>query len=533
MPGDQPVVGDWNGDGRTDIGVVRNRTWYQRDSVSSGATHRTFAFGNIGDRRLAGDWDHDGRDSPAVFRGGMWYLRQSSNPTAPYTTAAFGRAGDTPLVRRTQGLAPGVTHRVIHDPSGPYTVHVATIDLAQASSPDTVLSNGRLQGLETTTSMARRTGSVLAVNGDYFESNGRPVHAFASDGRLLQTPQLSGRALSIDASGTAVRMGRPASYASFSAQTATSTATINIPRWNSGRADADTLAAYTSAGAGLETLPNGDCYAGLAWAGSPTVHTDGGVETAVTVTGKRCDGLAPLVPGRGVMLDGSHFNPSGGFLDALYAGQPGVLTEHLGFPGAVDVLGGNPVLIAGGAIQTADVDGTDAFSQRQPRTAVGVTTDGRMLLVVVDGRQPGYSVGMSLGELAELMNSLGARNAFNLDGGGSSAMFVNGQRVNRPSDGYERGVGSALVVLPGADPGQADLTVAAGTSSTPPATARAQRAPREPLVSPVLGGTPLPGWVAAAQDPGSIGGLTAALADDGVSLPPELQRAQTVYENSR
>jgi hypothetical protein len=49
----------------------------------------------------------------------------------------------------------------------------------------------------------------------------------------------------------------------------------------------------------------------------------------------------------------------------------------------------------------------------------------------------------------------------------------------------------------------------------------------------VLGGTPLPGWVAAAQDPGSIGGLSAALADDGVSLPPELQRAQTVYENSR
>jgi hypothetical protein len=139
---------------------------------------------------------------------------------------------------------------------------------------------------------------------------------------------------------------------------------------------------------------------------------------------------------------------------------------------------------------------------------------------------------MSLGELAELMNSLGARNAFNLDGGGSSAMFVNGQRVNRPSDGYERGVGSALVVLPGADPGQADLTVATGTS-TPPATARALRAPQEPLVSPVLGGTPLPGWVAAAQDPGSIGGLSAALADDGVSLPPELQRAQTVYENSR
>jgi hypothetical protein len=158
-----------------------------------------------------------------------------------------------------------------------------------------------------------------------------------------------------------------------------------------------------------------------------------------------------------------------------------------------------------------------------------------MLLVVVDGRQSGYSAGMTLGELAELMNSLGARSAFNLDGGGSSAMFVNGQRVNRPSDGYERGVGSALVVLPGADPGQADLTLAppAPAPSSPAARPRVLRAPEEPLVSPVLGGTPVSGWSAAASDPGSIGGLADALAEQGVSLPPELQRARAVYDGAR
>ena len=533
MPGDQPVVGDWNGDGRTDIGVVRNSVWYQRDAANAGATSRTFRFGNIGDRRFAGDWDHDGRDSPGVFRNGTWYLRQSSNPTSPYTMTAFGRSGDTPLVRRTAGLAPGVSHRVIHDPNGPVTVHVATIDLAAASTPDAVLSNGTLQGLETTTSMARRSGAVLAVNGDYFESNGRPVHAFAADGRLAQTPQLNGRALSIDATGTTVHMGRPDTRAAFTVQTATGTATIGIPRWNSGRADSDTAAAYTSAGKGLETPPDGDCYAGLAIAGSPTSHPDGGVDTPMSVTGSRCDGPAPVVP-PGVMLDGSRFNPSGSFLDALYRGQSGVLSTNLGFPGAVDVIGGTPVLIAGGAIQWQDLTGSDPFFGRQPRTAVGVTSDGKMLLVVVDGRQPGYSVGMSLAELAELMNTLGARDAFNLDGGGSSAMYVNGQRVNRPSDRYERGVGSALVVLPGADPGQANLAVA--PPGTVPAYARAERAPaptQQPLVSPVVGGTPVAGWLAAAQDAGSIGGLSAALADQGVSLPPDLQRAQTVFDSSR
>ena len=530
---DQPVVGDWDGNGRTDIAVVRNRTWYQRDSVSGGNGQRSFAFGNIGDRRFAGDWDHDGRDSPGVFRDGTWYLRQSSNPTAPYTTAYFGRAGDTPLVRRTAGLAPGVTHRVVRDGAGPFTAHVATIDLAQASSPDTVLSNGRLAGLESTTSMSRRAGAVLGVNGDYFQSNGRPVHAFAADGRLLQTPQLAGRAVSIDATGRNVRMGIPDSRASFTAYTATGTSTIAMPRWNSGRADSDSLAAFSAAGAELETPPSGDCYAGLAYLGSPTVHPDGGVDTAVRVTGKRCGGDAPIVPSTGLVLDGSRYNPSGSFLDDLWRDQQGQLTTHLGFPGAVDVLGGNPILISGGRIQWADVTGTDAFSGRQPRTAVGVTGDGKMLLVVVDGRQPGYSVGMSLYELADLMSRLGAQNAFNLDGGGSSAMFVNGQRVNRPSDGYERGVGSALVVLPGADPGQADLTVAAPATAGATTAPRVMRAPEQPLVSPVVGGTPLAGWVDAARDPGSIGGLADALEQDGVPLPPELQRADTVYDSSR
>ena len=236
---------------------------------------------------------------------------------------------------------------------------------------------------------------------------------------------------------------------------------------------------------------------------------------------------------------GFHYNASGDFLQGLRAGQTAQLTESLGFPGAVDVLGGNPVLIANGVEQYQDLNGTDAFFARQPRTAMGVTSDGRMLLVVVDGRQPGYSVGMTLQELADLMASLGAQNAINLDGGGSSAMWVNGIRVNRPSDGFERGVGSALVVLPGSDPGQADLVMAdPAPSPSPTATsaavrAQVRRAPQQPLVSPVIGGEPVAGWTAAASDPGSVGGLADAMANEGVSLSPDLQRARSVFESSR
>jgi hypothetical protein len=328
-------------------------------------------------------------------------------------------------------------------------------------------------------------------------------------------------------------MGFPDVRTTMTTQSATSTVTTSVPRWNSGAATGDAVAAYTAAGSDLETPPNGDCYAGLAATAAPVVHPDGGVDTAMAVTGPpRCGGDAALVPTSGVMLDGSRFNASGDFLQSLQAGQAAQVSQSLGFPGAVDVLGGTPVLISNGQTQDQDLSGDGSFFARQPRTAVGVTADGQMLVVVVDGRQPGYSVGMTLVELTDLMQSLGAQNAINLDGGGSSAMWVNGLRVNRPSDGFERGVGSALVVLPGDDPGQADLTVAPPTPATV-VRPKAQRLPTPPLVSPLFGGQPVAGWAAAARDPGSVGGLAQALADEGVPLSPDLQRAEVVYANSR
>jgi hypothetical protein len=149
---------------------------------------------------------------------------------------------------------------------------------------------------------------------------------------------------------------------------------------------------------------------------------------------------------------------------------------------------------------------------------VGVTDAGQLLLVVVDGRQSGYSAGMTLRELADLMVSLGAREAVNLDGGGSSEMFLNGLVANRPSDGAERLVSSALVVLPGADPGQADLqtggAVVTGSARTG---ADSDAAASDRLHGP------------AVTDPASTGGLADALRRSGVRLPPALARTADAY----
>jgi hypothetical protein len=121
------------------------------------------------------------------------------------------------------------------------------------------------------------------------------------------------------------------------------------------------------------------------------------------------------------------------------------------------VVGGGPrILRAGRVAVAARAEGfapVPSFFQafvggRQPRTLAGVRADGTLLLVTVDGRAPGWSAGMTLPEAARLMRSLGARDALNLDGGGSSTMTVRGEVVNRPSDDVERRVSDGLFVMP-------------------------------------------------------------------------------------
>jgi exopolysaccharide biosynthesis protein len=85
---------------------------------------------------------------------------------------------------------------------------------------------------------------------------------------------------------------------------------------------------------------------------------------------------------------------------------------------------------------------------RNPRTIAGITARGELLLVAIDGRQPGYSVGASFDEEAGVMRALGAVDAVNLDGGGSTTLVIDGELVNRPSDATgERPIGDALLLF--------------------------------------------------------------------------------------
>ena len=89
----------------------------------------------------------------------------------------------------------------------------------------------------------------------------------------------------------------------------------------------------------------------------------------------------------------------------------------------------------------------DILVGRAPRTAIGITGDQKLLLVTVNGRQPNISVGMTLHELGNLLLELGALQAMNLDGGGSTTMVIRNLVLNLPSDGKERPVGNSIVVI--------------------------------------------------------------------------------------
>ena len=116
-----------------------------------------------------------------------------------------------------------------------------------------------------------------------------------------------------------------------------------------------------------------------------------------------------------------------------------------------------PALVNGGAvlqgIDDVEVDtnfGNHSIQGTQPRTALGWVETDHYMFVVVDGRSEGYSRGATMTELARIMADLGCQVAYNLDGGGSSAMYWNGQIINRPSNGGERATSDILYITRGA-----------------------------------------------------------------------------------
>lgn len=128
--------------------------------------------------------------------------------------------------------------------------------------------------------------------------------------------------------------------------------------------------------------------------------------------------------------------------------------EQLLADGVWNTLSFGPSLLDNGevaeGIEDVEVDtnfGNHSIQGEQPRTAVGIIDENHLVFVVVDGRRPGYSAGVTMTGLAEIMQGLGATTAYNLDGGGSSTMYFNGGLVNNPlGENKERGTSDILYI---------------------------------------------------------------------------------------
>ncbi|WP_104119040.1 phosphodiester glycosidase family protein [Arthrobacter sp. B1805] len=128
--------------------------------------------------------------------------------------------------------------------------------------------------------------------------------------------------------------------------------------------------------------------------------------------------------------------------------------EELLADGVWNTLSFGPSLLEDGevvaGIEDVEVDtnvGNHSIQGEQPRTAVGVIDENHLVFVVVDGRSDGYSDGVTMTELAGIMQGLGATTAYNIDGGGSSTMYFDGELVNNPlGKGEERGTSDILYI---------------------------------------------------------------------------------------
>lgn len=109
-----------------------------------------------------------------------------------------------------------------------------------------------------------------------------------------------------------------------------------------------------------------------------------------------------------------------------------VSAQELLDSGVVQLFAFGPALMENGEVQVSSSDEVSRAKANNPRTAIGIIDDLHYIIVVADGRTS-ESEGLSLLELAQLMESYGCVTAYNLDGGGSSTMVFNGEVVNQPT----------------------------------------------------------------------------------------------------
>lgn len=327
--------------------------------------------------------------------------------------------------------------------TGPWDMRVLMVDPKVFKGSFKASVGKSVAKRETTSSMSKLTGAIAGVNGGFFNIHtakalqGDPVGVSVVGGRLL-SEAVPGR------SGLVITQGRKARITELETRITaiSSDGTRSEVKGVNRAAGADELVLYTEEFGGKTAA-------------------DGGLEAVVDAQGQ----VVKVRQAGGIVARGTYLLHGTGLMAAW-------LQEHAqGTSMKIDtkvidlrtrraipltpethIMGGGVGLVRNGRVRvTAAADGHASINmmlRRHPRTMVGIDKSGGLILATVDGRNPGVTVGASMVEAAQLMRWLGAKQAINFDGGGSSVMVVGHKPVNRPADGAERTVGDALFITP-------------------------------------------------------------------------------------
>ncbi len=359
-------------------------------------------------------------------------------------------------------VGPGVNYKHITESTQPWSIQVLSVDLGNPYIDiETVKARDKLQGLETTSSMALRSDSighyvVGAVNGDFFDNTGTPINAQISGGELLRPP-IPPPTIAFDIANLAA-----IHRVSFQGDIIINGSRQRIHTVNMTRTTDDMVLYNSYRGKTTRTNKWGTeilLQPLQRWLVNDTL-------LCVAKAREIQTGDMSIPPGKAVL---SGHGSAGQFLSShVDVGDTLQIWLGLspGLPQLEEMVGGYVQLVKNGKnyVDTSYLNhNKPAFTYvRHPRSAIGYSSNKETLfLVTVDGRQRN-SVGMTLPELADFMITLGAYDALNLDGGGSTTMVVRHQIKNSPSDAAgERAVCNALLVIAETPPSPlVDISVA-------------------------------------------------------------------------
>lgn len=400
-------------------------------------------------------------DRPAGPLG--WTVRVGRYETPAEASSALSTIKKTGFAGGTRYTAQDGT-----DPGAPQKVHVLRVDFRDFQGTVGPDHGPTLNGTEKLTDLA--AGAIAGINGQWFY-NSAPGGMYVKHGKLLGSATQGRGGVKITQGGR--RVDVDAYTARVTLRTGRATAEIDgvnrLPGeiWNCGGVGGDQPTEKPQHD--LKCTDDSELVLFTPEWGTPPTGT--GAEAVLDARNKvtavntsrgahvPTGGSTIQATGQSAAWLRTHVKPG----DRLHLSERVEDSKGRRVPLTPDttILQVGPTLVRDGRISVnaaADGlirEGTDqTFTynwtvRSNPRSMIGMDRQGRLMLVVVDGRQDGYSEGLGIAQTAELMKLLGAREALNLDGGGSSVMVTRDGIVNRPSDATgQRSLGNALLVRP-------------------------------------------------------------------------------------